>query len=72
MLIDKTNTICRIVHKNDEMGYPDIDEVDVFVDHYELAGNEKYRTFLDINVRRKWTLQRLDGGPWRIITVQVI
>ena len=70
--VDKTGTIRRILQKDDEIGYPDIDEVDVFVDHYELADNGKYRTFLDANVRRKWTLQRLDGGPWRITTVQVI
>ena len=56
-------------------------EVDAFVDHYELVEEEnenrndsvgKYRTFLDVNVRRRWTLQRLDEGPWRITTVQVI
>ena len=70
--VDKTNTIRRIIQKEDEFGFPDIDEVDVFVDHYELAENGKYRTFLDVNVNRKWTLQRLDEGPWRIITVQAI
>ena len=70
--VDKTNTIRRIIHKDEDVGFPDIDEVDVFVDHYELDENGKYRTFLDVNVRRKWTLQRLDEGPWRIITVQVI
>ena len=70
--VDKTNTVRRILQKDDEIGLPDIDEVDVFVDHYELAENGKYRTFLDVNVRRKWTLQRLDEGPWRITTVQSI
>ncbi len=70
--VDKTNIIRRILQKDDEFGYPDIDEVDVFVDHYELTENGKYKTFLDVNVRRKWTLQRLDEGPWRITTVQVI
>lgn len=70
--VDKTNTVRRIIKKDEEVGFPDVDEVDVFVDHYELSENEKYRTFLDVNVRRKWTLQRLDEGPWRITTVQVI
>jgi len=41
------------------MDWPDVDEVDVFVDHYELEDG-KYRSFLDVNVRRKWTLQRLN------------
>lgn len=70
--VDKTNTVRRIIHKDDEFGFPDIDEVDVFVDHYELAESGRYRTFLDVNVRRRWTLQRLDEGPWRITTVQAI
>jgi len=70
--VDKINTARRILQKDDEFGFPDIDEVDVFVDHYELSENGKYRTFLDVNVRRKWTLQRLDEGPWRITTVQRI
>ena len=69
--VDKTSRVRRIIHKNQEVGLPDIDEVDVFVDHYELI-DDKYRSFLDVNVRRKWTLQRLDEGPWRINTVQVI
>ncbi len=70
--VDKTNTVRRILQKDDEFGFPDIDEVDVFVDHYELSENGKYKTFLDVNVRRRWTLQRLDEGPWRITTVQRI
>lgn len=69
--VDKTGPIRRIIQRDEESGFPDIDEVDVFVDHYEKV-DKKYRTFLDVNVRRKWTLQRLDEGPWRITTVQVI
>ena len=69
--VDKTGPVRRLIKKDDDAGYPNVDEIDVFVDHYEKIG-EKYRTFLDVNVRRKWTLQRLDEGPWKIITVQVI
>ncbi|MCA9827856.1 MAG: hypothetical protein KC444_05630 [Nitrosopumilus sp.] len=69
--VDKTGPMRRIIQKNRDMGWPSVDEVDVFVDHYELLDG-KYRSFLDINVRRKWTLQRLDEGPWRITTVQAI
>ena len=70
--VDKISTIRRIIEKDDGVGLPAVDEVDVFVDHYELREDGKYRTFLDVNVRRKWTLQRLDEGPWKITTVQVI
>ena len=50
---------------------PEVEEIDVFLDHFELV-DEKYVSFLDVNVRRKWTLQRLNQGPWRITTVQFI
>ena len=70
--VDKIGRIPRIISKDVDMGLPDEDKVDVLVNHYELAENGKYRTFLDINVRRRWTLQRLGEGPWRITSVQVI
>lgn len=46
-------------------GGPALDQVDVFVDHVGLFDGE-YRTFVDSRVHRRWRLQRLDGGPWRI------
>jgi hypothetical protein len=51
-----------------EDGGPAADEVDVLVDHVGLADPEtgEYRVFTDSRVFRRWRLQRLDGGPWRI------
>ena len=69
--VDKTSSVRKIIEKNDEAGWPDVEEIDVFLDHFELV-DEKYVSFLDVNVRRKWTLQRLNQGPWRITTVQFI
>jgi len=46
-------------------GGPAVDQVDVFVDHVGLFDGE-YRTFVDSRVHRRWRLQRLDGGPWRV------
>jgi len=69
--VDRVGRIRRIMNKDDERRLPDIDEVDVFVDHYELADN-KYQSFLDLHVRRQWSLQRLNEGPWKITSVQVI
>jgi len=46
-------------------GGPAVDQVDVFVDHVGLFDGE-YRTFVDTRVHRRWRLQRLDGGPWRV------
>ncbi|MGI9543429.1 MAG: hypothetical protein ACR2MX_09230 [Cyclobacteriaceae bacterium] len=44
---------------------PKVEEVVVFIDHVGHFDGV-YRTFVNSNVRRKWTLQRLDGGPWKI------
>ena len=46
-------------------GGPAVEQVDVFVDYVGLIDDE-YRTFTDVRVRRRWRLQRLDGGPWRV------
>lgn len=46
-------------------GGPAVDQVDVFVDPIGLIDGE-YRTFTDVRVHRRWRLQRLDGGPWRV------
>jgi hypothetical protein len=50
-------------------GAPVIEEVDVEIEHTGQFDNE-YRTFNDITVNRLWRLQRRDGGPWRISSVQ--
>lgn len=54
--------------KGDEFpGAPKIEEVDVEV---EAVGKfpEGYRPFNDVRVNRVWKLQRVNGGPWRIVT----
>lgn len=55
-----------------EDGGPAVEQVDVFVDHVGLADSEpgEYRTFVSSRVHRRWPLQRLDGGPWRITDVR--
>jgi hypothetical protein len=50
---------------------PVIDEVMVELDHIGLFDGE-YRSFTDVTVHRTWLLQRRDGGPWRIASVQGI
>ncbi len=50
-------------------GGPAVEQVDVFVDHVGLFDGE-YRTFNDVRVNRRWRLQRLDGGPWRVAHLQ--
>lgn len=46
-------------------GAPRVEEVSVEVDHIERFGDEA-RVFSLVGLHRHWTLQRIDGGPWRI------
>lgn len=48
-----------------------IEEVEVWLDHVGSFDGET-RTFADVTVSRKWGLQRVDGGPWRVSTTQEI
>jgi hypothetical protein len=65
----RVGPVRKILHKDESKSLPDAEEVHVFVDHYGLFGNE-YRVFVNMNVNRRWTLQRLDNGPWRITNVE--
>lgn len=59
----------RVVSRTDHPDLPDIDRVVVWVDHYGEFDGE-HRSFQDVNVHRRWELERLDGGPWRIVSLQ--
>lgn len=52
-------------------GAPHIEEVDVELDHVGSFEGE-YRAFSRATFNRLWLLQRVDGGPWRISSVQGI
>lgn len=67
--VSRVGPVHRVMDKDDSKGLPDAEQVHVFVDHYGLFGNE-YRSFANMNVTRRWTLQRLNSGPWRIVNVE--
>lgn len=50
---------------------PRIEEVDLEIDHVGSFDGE-YRAFSKPFFNRLWQLQRVDGGPWRISSVQGI
>ena len=52
-------------------GAPRVEEVDAELDHVGFF-NGDYRSFMDVTVNRFWTLQRINGGPWRIASLQQI
>lgn len=62
----------RVITRGDEFpGASRVEEVDAEIEHIGQFDGE-YRGFLDVNVHRWWTLQRIDNGPWRIATLQGI
>lgn len=52
-------------------GAPRVEQVTIEVDHIGQFDGE-YRAFGTVAVNRTWRLQRVDGGPWRIATIQGI
>jgi hypothetical protein len=59
-----------LVHKltdgTEFKGAPVVEEVEVEVEHIGKFA-EGYRPFTGVDVKRVWTLQRVDRGPWRIV-----
>ncbi len=45
---------------------PRIEQVTVFIFHVGFFNGE-YQAFSDLTVQRLWKLQRINGGPWRIV-----
>jgi len=48
-----------------------VERVEATVDHVGLVDGD-YRTFAGAQLHRRWTLERLDDGPWRITSAQPI
>ncbi|HKX39421.1 MAG TPA: hypothetical protein VJN20_12255 [Burkholderiales bacterium] len=62
----------RLVLRGDEFeGAPRIEEVRAEIEHVGLFDGEQ-RAFCVLGLHRSWTLQRRDGGPWRIASHQGI
>jgi hypothetical protein len=53
------------------LDHPKVEAVTVEVDHVGLFDGE-YRAFRNAEVNRMWRLQRVDNGPWRIVSQQGI
>jgi hypothetical protein len=67
--VSHAEKVRRVLARDTANGIPEVEQVIVWVDHFGLFDGE-YRTYQNVNVHRRWPLQRLDGGPWRIITIQ--
>lgn len=58
-----------LLEANPELDVPKVDQLRIYVDHFGKFDNE-YRAFANVNVNRRWRLQRLDNGPWKIADLQ--
>lgn len=67
--VSHAEKVRRVLARADGNGLPDVDQVVVWVDHYGLFEGE-HRTFQRAGINRRWVLQRIDDGPWRILTIQ--
>lgn len=50
-------------------GNPRVEQVTVYIYHVGQVDGQ-YMAFSDIEVKRVWNLQRINGGPWRIVESQ--
>jgi hypothetical protein len=71
MKVVDVGLVHRLTSGDEFADAPVVDEVLVEVEHVGKFP-EGYRPFNDVNVNRVWRLQRLDGGPWRIVTRKAI
>lgn len=67
--VDRVGPVRRVAHADPQTGVPDVDQVVAWIDHYGLFEGE-YRSFNRFDLHRRWVLQRVDNGPWRIAEVQ--
>jgi hypothetical protein len=79
LVLDKVCDVCVrwvgnpvIVLRADEFaGVPRVEQLAAELEHVGLFDGE-YRAFNSTDVHRQWTLERRDGGPWRITSLQGI
>ncbi len=67
--VSRISPVRQVHRRANEHGVPTVERVEVILDHIGKFGDQ-YRTYVSSNVRRRWVLQRLDGGEWKIAEVQ--
>jgi hypothetical protein len=65
--VERVEPVKRVLERSSDM--PEVEQVRVWVDHFGRFDSE-VRAFKNLYVNREWVLQRLDGGPWKIVTLQ--
>lgn len=58
-----------VLARDPAQGLPRVEQARVWVDHFGRFDDGVY-AFKHLSVNREWVLQRIDNGPWRILSVQ--
>lgn len=66
--VERVEPVKRVLERSDG-DLPQVEQVRVWVDHFGRFDGE-VRAFRNLSVNREWILQRLDGGPWKIVSLQ--
>lgn len=64
-----TGPVKTVVNENKETGVPKVEQVKIIVDHIGRIDGV-YRSLSNVYVHRKWILQRLNAGSWKIKELQ--
>lgn len=67
--IERVDPVKTVLAREAEHGLPQVEQVRVWVDHFGRFDDGVY-AFKNLMVNREWVLQRIDAGPWRIVSVQ--
>lgn len=67
----EVSKVKQTVEANSELGIPRVEQVKVIIDHIGKI-NDRYKSVSNLNVHRKWVLQRLNDGPWKITQLQAL
>jgi hypothetical protein len=64
-----TGPVKTTIEANKSNGVPRVDQVKIIVDHIGMFDGA-YSSMSNLYLHRKWVLQRLNSGPWKIINLQ--
>jgi hypothetical protein len=66
-----TTPVKTVVSENPETGVPKVEQVKLIIDHVGKF-EDGYRSVSNLYLHRRWILQRLNAGPWKIKELQAL
>jgi hypothetical protein len=65
--VERVEQVKTVLERSDDL--PQLQQVRVWVDHFGKFESE-VRAFKNLYINREWILQRMEEGPWRIVSLQ--